>query len=380
MIISSRFQRVDNYVHLKLKQKVLQFERRTGQKVLDLGAGNPHLPPSSKTTSILISLLGQAENYQYPGYGAIPELSQSLINYYQNNYRVNLGPDQIMPLLGAKDGINALTLALADSEDEILVPDPGYPAYQSIAKLYGIKPIPYRLSQSNDFKLDIEEVKKKTTNKTKLIWVNFPANPTGQMIDKKSLTELVNWCLKKKIWLLYDNPYSQIYFCQSQPLSVLQIPKAQEIAVEIGSMSKSHCLAGLRIGWVVGNKKVIEALKTVKSQIDSGLSLPLQKLAANLLIKKDKKWHHHLLNNYKSSQKVVEKLLNSLGLKFKIPQAGLYIWAKIPNQFKSSEQYADYLLEKKSILITPGTVFGETGLRHIRVSITQSPELIERYI
>lgn len=373
MKIASRVQSLGNYVFSQANFKA-------GTRVLDLGAGNPVLPPSEKTREIFAKLAQDPLNYRYPGYKATPILFAAIKKFYQKNFNVELLENNLLPLLGAKDGVNALSLALADRGDEVLIPDPGYPAYRSLAILHGLKPVAYQLIEENNFRLDILALEKLRTKKTKFIWVNFPSNPTGQIPDKKVLTQLVEWCLKNKIWLVYDNAYLNIRFDDEPALSILEIPKAEKIAVEICSLSKSHSLAGLRIGWVVGNRQVIDAVGKVKSQQDSGLSLVLQKLAAAVLSEDDREWQKLLIKNYQDNRMLLQKLMHKLGLDCSLPPGSLYLWIKVPSRFKDGQALSNFLNQEKNIIVTPGNAFGKSGEKYVRVSVTADPELIKEFL
>ena len=384
MKVSTKVSKVGQYIFAELAQKTAKVEKESGMTVLNLAAGNVSVAPSKNAMKELSKLTLDAKNYIYPGYGAIPVLEQALRSHYDEVYDVELNASQIQPVLGAKDGIASLTLALTDPGDEILIPNPGYPAYTATAKMFGIKPVYYTVSftqkdgQKN--RLDISKIESKITKQTKFIWVNFPSNPTGEMITKESLTELVAMCKKHKIWLLHDHAYSQIFFGGQRPVSVLEVPGAMDVAIELGSFSKSHSFAGLRMGWVVGNEKVVAAMKTVNSQIDSGLSLPLQKLAAYVLTNADEKWHKKMIKTYTEKRDKVAQLLTKYDLEFELPQSGLYIWARVPKKYKDGADYAEQLLSKEKILVVPGTVYGSAGKMFVRASFAPDISLIERYL
>ncbi len=369
---AKRLNNFKEYIFSKLEKKITS-------KVLNFGAGNPDVLPSALYTDKFIEFIKDKKAHLYPGFGANEEFSNALINWYQKRFNVILEKSELFPLLGAKDGVSHLPLALLDSGDEVLVPDPGYPAFSDPALMIGAKPIYYDLLEENDFRISLKELKKKVTQKTKFIWVNFPANPTGQVATLEELEEIVAFAKKHEILIVYDNAYSEITFDGFTAPSILQIKGAKEISVEIGSFSKTFSFAGFRMGWIVGNKEVIAALAKVKSQMDSGLSLPLQRLGAYVLTHFDNKWHKQMIESYKSRRKIIAKYLKTLSLEFSLPKGALYIWAKIPGSSKNSEDYCMKLLEDKQILLTPGTAFGKNGERYVRVSICVNIENIKDY-
>lgn len=379
MKLAKRLDQFQEYFFSSLAKKKAEVEKLTGKKVLDLSIGSPDFPPSSIYVNKLKEFLDEKNSHIYPGYGAIPEFAQGLQNWYKKRFNVDLEKDELFPLLGGKDGVSHLALALLDSGDEVLVPDPGYPAFSGPATLIGAKPVFYNLTEVNNFKINFEELKKKLTEKTRFIWVNFPANPTGQVVSVNDLKQIVDFAKKNKIWLVYDNAYSEITFDGYTAPSILQIKGAKDVAVEIGSFSKTFSFAGYRMGWIVGNKKIISALAKVKSQFDSGLSRPLQKLGAYALNHTDKLWQKAMITSYEDRRNIIIKNLKRIGLNANKTKGSLYLWAKIPEHFKDSQEFSFDFLEKKQILLTPGTAFGKNGLRYVRVSISSNIDNIDSY-
>ena len=327
----------------------------------------------------LNQFIREKDAHLYPSFGANPEFQNTLINWYKKRFKVDLKKAELLPLLGAKDGVSHLPLALLDEGDEVLVPDPGYPAFTDPALMIGGKVVYYELLEKNDFKISVSGLEKKITDKTKFMWVNFPANPTGQVATQEELEKIVAFAIKHQIIIVYDNAYSEITFDGFVAPSILQVDGAMDIAVEIGSFSKTFSFAGLRMGWIVGNKEVIAALAKVKSQMDSGLSTPLQNLGAFALTNTDKAWYQEMILSYQKRRKIIAEHLHSLGLQFSMPKGSLYIWAKIPSSAKNSEDYCMQLLEDKQILLTPGTAFGKNGERYVRVGVCVNIDNINDY-
>lgn len=374
--------RLDNfgeYIFSHLAKKIKEVEDKSKKTVLNFGVGNPDVKPSVIYIDKLSELIKEDGAHLYPGFGANDNFSSALIEWYQKRFGVVLGKDGLFPLLGAKDGVSHLPLALLDEGDEVLVPDPGYPAFSDPALMIGGKVVYYDLLEENDFKISLDKLEEKISSKTKFIWVNFPSNPTGQVATIEELQKIVAFAKVHNILIVYDNAYSEITFDGFVAPSILQIKGAKDISVEIGSFSKTFSFAGFRMGWMVGNKQVISALAKVKSQMDSGLSTPLQKLGAYALTNSDKRWHQWMISSYEERRNIIAQHLKEIELEFSLPKGGLYIWAKIPSSAKNSEEFCLDLLKNKQILLTPGTAFGKNGERYVRVSICINIDNIEEY-
>ena len=347
-----------------------EVEKNVGRKVLNFGPGSPDFPPSERYKEKLKEFFDDPKAHLYPGFPPIPEFSEGIIAWYKNRFGTDISQSELYPLIGAKDGIAHISLALLDQGDEILLPDPGYPAYEGMALMAGARPVFYR---------DISELKQYISSKTKAMWVNFPANPTGSVITKEELAAIVEIAKKNGIWLLYDNAYSEITFDGFRAPSVLEIPGAKDVALELGSFSKMFSFAGYRMGWVAGNGNLINALAKIKSQVDSGLSLPFQRLAGFALTHPDKDWSGAMLASYQGRRDTILSHLQKIGLTASIPKGGLYLWARIPEGYTDSEAYSLDILEKKQILFTPGTAFGASGKDYVRVSFCVNVDTISEY-
>ncbi|MBU0999783.1 aminotransferase class I/II-fold pyridoxal phosphate-dependent enzyme [Patescibacteria group bacterium] len=376
---AKRLNSFSEYIFSKLGKLVKEVELKSKRKVLNFGPGNPDVAPSKLYIDKFCEFINDKDAHLYPGFGPNNDFANALIAWYKKRFNVTLGKSELFPLLGAKDGVSLLPFALLDENDEVLVPDPGYPAFSDPAKMLGAKPIYYDLTQKTDFKISFTQLKTKISDKTKFIWINFPANPTGQVATLKELRKIVEFAKKHNLIIVYDNAYSEITFDNFIAPSILQIKGAKKICVEIGSFSKTFSFAGFRMGWIVGNSEIIQALAKIKSQMNSGLSTPLQKLGAFALTKTDKKWYREMIVNYQKRRDIIAKHLKKLGLKFSKPKGSLYIWAKIPDKANSSEEFCMKLLKEKQILFTPGTAFGENGERFVRISICVNIDNIEKY-
>lgn len=376
---AQRMEGIAEYVFAPLLRLVRELEQKSERPVLNLAIGDPDIPPSNTYLAALQHFYQEPSAHRYPGYVAIPEFRDTLIRWYEERFGVTLSEDELLPLCGAKDGIAHLPWAILNSGDEVLIPDPGYPAYASSVQLVGAIPIVYSVHATGS-SIDHNELARICTPKTRCLWLNAPSNPTGATLTKTELVWIVELARKHNLIILYDNTYAEITFNGYRAPSILQIPEAREIAIEIGSFSKTFSFAGYRMGWAVGNKNIIAALAKLKSLVDSGLSLPLQHLGAFALSNFDQKWHDTMLSTYQRRREILATKLRRLGLTFALPQGALYIWAKIPDSAINAETFCMELLNRKRVLLAPGTAFGRNGERFVRVSICINIDKIDEYI
>ena len=376
---ADRLGAIPEYIFSRLNRAAIEAEQAAGRPVLSFGAGTPDVKPAPAYSRKLAELVQADDAHLYPGYGATDEFSEALRNWYDQHFGVGLAADELLPLNGAKDGISHLPLALFNQDDEILVPDPGYPAFDAPAMLVGAKTITYDLLPENDFKIDLDKLVQKISDRTRYIWINFPSNPTGQVSDVAELKSIVDFARLHDLFILYDNAYSEITFDGPPAPSILQVEGAKDIAVEIGSFSKAFSFAGLRIGWIAGNKDIIAALAKLKTQMDSGMALPLQGLAAFALNNPEPDWKESMIESYRGRRDIIAGHLESLGLAFELPKGGLYIWARIPDEAENAEAFCFDLLRDRQILLTPGSAFGKNGDRYVRVSYCVNIDKIEDY-
>jgi LL-diaminopimelate aminotransferase len=340
--------------------------------VINLGIGSPDMAPSSETIDALISTSQKASSHGYQNYKGIPALRKGIQSFYKTTYNVDLDIEtEILPLMGSKEGIMHIAMAFVNEGDEVLIPDPGYPTYSSVAKLVGAKVSTYQLKESLDWGIDVEELKQRDLSKVKIMWVNFPHMPTGRTASRAELKELVDLARKNNFLIVNDNPYSLIL--NDSPLSILSIEGADEVALELNSLSKSHNMAGWRIGWVAGNKEYVDAVLRVKSNMDSGMFLGLQQAAVEAL-KNGDTWFTELNAVYKNRRTAAQKVLSELGCSYSEKQSGLFVWAKAPEKVKDIEKWIDEILYGTKVFITPGFIFGEAGRRFIRISLCATEE------
>ena len=344
-------------------------------RVINLGIGSPDLSPSTATVEALTKSAENPANHGYQNYKGILALRQAIAGFYNKMYNVTLDPESmILPLMGSKEGIMHIAMAFVNEGDEVLIPDPGYPTYASVAKLVGAKIRTYEMKESLDWSVDIKSLQKQDLSKVKVMWVNFPHMPTGHVASRLEMKALVDLARKNQFLIVNDNPYSLIL--NEAPLSILSIKGAEEVALELNSLSKSHNMAGWRIGWVVGKKEFIEAVLKVKSNMDSGMFLGIQHAAVEAL-KNDQHWFDELNIIYRGRSVVARQLLDELGCHYSKKQSGLFVWAKAPQHINDVEKWIDEILYGTKVFITPGFIFGEAGKRHVRVSLCAPIEKME---
>ena len=337
-----------------------------GKPVINLGIGSPDLAPDRLVIDALKNAAENPKAHGYQNYQGIPELRIAMAEFYSREYKVKLNPGkEILPLMGSKEGIMHLSMAFLNPGDEVLIPDPGYPTYTSVTRLLGAEPLYYSLNLADKGMPNLEELENRDLSRVKIMWINYPHMPTGAAGSKKILTELVAFAKKHSIVLLHDNPYSHIL--NAEPLSILAIPGAEEVAMELNSLSKTFNMPGWRIGMLCGRADWIEAVLKVKSNMDSGMFLGLQK-GAIAALSLGKTWFTDLDELYQNRRKLVWKLADFLGLSYAKDSAGLFIWCKVP-EGKSPEELVDYLLYEKNIFITPGKIFGPQGESYVRISL-----------
>ena len=300
---------------------------------------------------------------------------KSIADFYKRTYGVTIDPEtNILPLMGSKEGIMHISMAFVNEGDEVLIPNPGYPTYSSVAKLVGATLRTYNLDESKNWEVDIEALSASDLSKVKLMWINFPHMPTGRQATKKELQALVDLARENNFLLVNDNPYSLIL--NDNPTSILSIPGAEEVALELNSLSKSHNMAGWRLGWVAGKTEYINDVLRVKSNMDSGMFLPLQHAAAEAL-NAGENWFNDLNKLYSERKQAAQNILDELGCVYATDQSGLFVWAKAPGGILDVERWIDEILYGTKVFITPGFIFGDAGKRFIRISLCSSVSALE---
>ncbi len=341
-------------------------------RVINLGIGSPDMAPSTAAIEALASSARNPANHGYQNYKGVPALREAIAGFYQRTYGVQLDAEQsILPLIGSKEGIMHISMAFVNEGDEVLIPDPGYPTYSSVSNLVGARISPYALREDLDWGIDIAALRRRDLSRVKLMWINSPHMPTGRVATESELQQIVDLARENGILLVNDNPYSLIR--NNRPASILSIPGADEVALELNSLSKSHNMAGWRIGWVAGRKEFIEAVLKVKSNMDSGMFLGLQQAAIEAL-RSGAEWFNELNNVYNERQKAAYAILDSLNCHYSKEQSGLFVWAKAPGDVIDVEKWIDEILHGTKVFITPGFIFGEAGRRYIRISLCATSE------
>jgi LL-diaminopimelate aminotransferase len=350
-----------------------------GHDVINLGIGNPDLMPSANTLDALIKSAQQPASHGYQPYKGTPGLRQAITQFYAHTYGVTLDADtEILPLIGSKEGITHISLTFLNDGDGVLVPELGYPAYRAVSRMIGANVREYPLLEYGGWQPDWEAMSDLLTDTTKLIWLNYPHMPTGAPATRALFERAVRFAHDHRILLCHDNPYSLI-LNKKPPISLLSVDGAKEVAIELNSLSKSHNMAGWRIGWMAAAKAYVDAVLTIKSNVDSGQFKPLMDAAAEALTNSDD-WHRERNAVYQGRLDAVHAFLDALNCTYTTDQEGLFIWAKLPDSIESAEKLVDDLLQNKHVFIAPGFIFGPKGDRYIRVSLCMPKERIETAI
>src|SRR6218665_406072 len=363
-------------------QKLREIEElnKQGKQIINLGIGSPDLPPHPDVIRTLQEEAAKTNTHAYQSYKGSPVLRKAFADWYRNWYGVELNPDtEILPLIGSKEGIMHICMTYLDKKDEVLVPNPGYPTYRSAVKLAGGKCVEYELKEKNHYAPDFKRLEKKKLDKVKLMFVNYPQMPTGQLPTKELFEELVAFGKKHDILIVHDNPYS--FVLNGEPGSLLAVDGAKDVVLELNSLSKSHNMAGWRVGVLCGAKDRIEEVLRFKSNMDSGMFLPLQ-LAAAKALTLGKDWQDEANAIYRERRERVFELLNTLNCRYSKDQAGMFVWARIPEAYQTGFELSDEVLYKANVFITPGGIFGSAGEKYIRVSlcapVTRFEESLQR--
>jgi len=371
---AKRIQAVEEYYFSKKLAEVRSLDSPE-HRVINLGIGSPDMAPAPSAINALIESANNPANHGYQNYKGIPQLRKGISDFYKRVYNVSLDAEtMILPLMGSKEGIMHIAMAFVNEGDEILIPDPGYPTYSSVANLVGGKIKTYGLKEELKWGIDVDTLRKTDLSKVKIMWVNFPHMPTGRIASTDELKELVDLARKNNFLIVNDNPYSLIL--NDEPLSILSVPGAEDVALELNSLSKSHNMAGWRIGWVAGKKEYIDAVLKVKSNMDSGMFLGLQHAAVEALQSSDE-WFSDLNKIYIERRAAAHKILDVLGCTYESKQSGLFVWAKAPETISNVETFIDEILYGTKVFITPGFIFGEAGRRYIRISLCSPVEKIK---
>lgn len=347
--------------------------RSKGVDVINLGIGSPDMPPPANVINTLAEAAAQPNAHGYQSYVGIPALREGYAEWYNRCYGVQLDPkNEILPLIGSKEGIFHISMAFLNPGDGVLVPDPGYPTYSSVSNLVGAKVIKYKLYEHLNWQPDFDELEKLDLSGVKIMWINYPNMPTGAPATMELYQKIVDFGRKHNILICNDNPYS--FILHKEPISLLSISGAKDVAIELNSMSKAHNMAGWRFGMAASNAEIINVVLRVKSNMDSGVFKPMQ-LAAVEALKLDKAWFADLNAKYRERQQSAFAIMEALGCSFDKNQGGLFVWARVPDKYKNGEELSDKVLYGTGVFITPGFIFGSQGDRFIRISLCAKVEV-----
>jgi LL-diaminopimelate aminotransferase len=377
MQTADRLQNINEYYFSKKLREIEELNKQ-GHAVLNLGIGSPDLPPHESVISVLNNESLKSSTHAYQGYKGSPVLRNAIAKWYKQWYDVELSADgEILPLIGSKEGIMHICMTYLNEGDAALVPNPGYPTYKTAIQCAGATAIDYFLKEENNWFPDFEEIEKQDLSKIKLMWVSYPHMPTGKLPTEELFKQLIAFAKKHSILICHDNPYS--FILNENPASLLKTEGAIEVALELNSLSKSHNMAGWRIGMLCGSADKINDVLKFKSNMDSGMFLPVQ-LAAAKALELGEEWFNSLNDTYKKRREKVFELLQLLQCEYSNKQAGLFVWAKINAQWKNSFLFSDEVLHKARVFITPGGIFGSEGERFVRISLCSPEEKFDEAI
>ena len=363
---SERLNSVEEYYFSKKLREVSNMIQ-SGESVINMAIGSPDLFPSIRVVDEIKNSLSDSFAHKYQSYQGLPELRDAIAKFYNKFFGVKLNPsNEVLPLMGSKEGIMHISLAFLNPGDEVLIPNPGYPTYLSVTKLVEANPVFYNLSEENGWFPNLSELENKDLSKVKLMWINYPHMPTGASANFDQFEKLLEFAKTNNILLINDNPYS--FILNDEYLSLLKVRGYKDFVLELNSLSKSFNMSGWRVGMLVGSSDNITKVLKVKSNMDSGMFYGIQK-GAIAALNLDKSWFEDLNKVYLKRRKLIWNIADKLNCSYDKNSKGLFVWAKLPNHIKSSEQYIDTLLKEKKIFIAPGTIFGSNGEGYIRFSL-----------
>jgi len=375
MRTAKRIENLPPYLFVEISRKIAE-KRAQGEDVISLGIGDPDIPTPSHVIERLCQAAQDPQNHRYPESEGLPEFRHNIAQWYKSRFGVTLDPDrEVLPLIGAKDGIGHIALCFIDPGDIALVPDPGYPVYSIGTMFAGGSSYYMPLIEDNHFLPDLDSIPADIAQKAKVLWINYPNNPTAAVAELEYFERVVAFANKYDIAVCHDGPYTEVAFDGYRPVSFLEAAGAKDVGVEIHSLSKSYNMTGWRVGMAVGNAEIIDALRRVKSNLDSGIPQAIQYAAMEALTGSQDcvKEHNEI---YQRRRDRLLQILNQIGLKAKPPRASLYIWARVPDGYNSIE-FATTLLDEAGVVVTPGVSYGKHGEGYIRLSLTIPDERLE---
>ncbi|OIQ28769.1 MAG: aminotransferase [Bacteroidetes bacterium MedPE-SWsnd-G2] len=362
---AERLKQFEEYFFSK-KLKEIELLKENGRPIINLGIGSPDLEPPLRVVNALKESLVHSGAHGYKPYRGILELRKAISDFYNNQFGVALSPlNEVLPLMGSKEGVSHISMAFLNPGDQVLIPNPGYPTYGSAAKMVGAEPVNYNLNEENSWMPNLVELEQQDLSKVKLMWVNYPHMPTGANATNVFFENLIAFAKRNDILIVNDNPYA--FILNDNPKSILKYPKAKEVCIELNSLSKTFNMAGWRVGMVLGAERYLDLILKVKSNLDSGMFYPVQK-GAIAALESSKMWYYSLNSVYESRRLLLWEIAELLGLEFDKDGSGLFVWAKLPIG-KSDKSFVEEVLTKYNVFFTPGSVFGSNGLGYIRMSL-----------
>lgn len=370
---SDRLGQTKEYYFSRKLREIAELKSR-GHEIINLGIGSPDLPPPAAAVEQMIQTVERDDSHAYQSYSGRPELRQAMTEWYDRYFGVSLDPaHEVLPLIGSKEGIMHISMAFLNPGDEVLVPNPGYPTYRSATELAGGKVRSYQLSDTNDWLPNLDALAETDLSRVKIMWVNYPHMPTGAQASLQWFMKLVDWAREQRILLVNDNPYG--FILTEQPLSLLSVPGANDVALELNSLSKSHNMAGWRVGMLLGRADYLQTVLRFKSNMDSGTFLGIQ-LAAVEALRQGPIWYERLNTKYIQRRLVAQQIVETIGCTYRADQAGLFVWSRCPSEY-DGYTLSDRLLNEHDLFITPGGIFGSAGRDYLRISLCSSLEVLE---
>lgn len=380
---ASRVDSIQEYYFSRKLKEVAKLNAE-GKDIISLAIGSPDMPPSKQTIDKLCAVANEPDAHGYQPTSGLPELHSAMAGFYKRTYGVDLdAKTEVQPIIGSKEGIMYVTLAFCNPGDKVLIPDPGYPTYTAVNKLFGTQIVNYDLREDNGWQPNFDKLEKMDLSGVKVMWSNYPNMPTGGNARRETFERLVAFAKEHDILVVNDNPYSLIL--NEHPMSIMQVPGAKDCCIEFNSMSKSHNMPGWRVAMIVGNKNFISWMFKIQSNIENGTFRGIQLAAAEAFNTNTPEWHReNNIENYRRRRVIAEDIMKALGCTFDPKQVGMFLWGKIPDRYADVEDLTEAVLHKARVFITPGFIFGNNGKRYIRISLCakddKMKEALERII
>ena len=380
---ASRVDSIQEYYFSRKLKEVAKLNAE-GKDIISLAIGSPDMAPSKQTIDKLCAVANEPDAPGYQPTSGLPELHSAMAGFYKRTYGVDLdAKTEVQPIIGSKEGIMYVTLAFCNPGDKVLIPDPGYPTYTAVNKLFGTQIVNYDLREDNGWQPDFDKLEKMDLSGVKVMWSNYPNMPTGGNARRETVERLVAFAKEHDILVVNDNPYSLIL--NEYPMSIMQVPGAKDCCIEFNSMSKSHNMPGWRVAMIVGNKNFISWMFKIQSNIENGTFRGIQLAAAEAFNTNTPEWHReNNIENYRRRRVIAEDIMKALGCTFDPKQVVVFLWRKIPDRYADVEALTAAVLHKASVFITPGFIFGNNGKRYIRISLCakddKMKEALERII